>query len=69
MFSDSGRKRLVALILFVSVVAMAFVCLFVGSSHMSVSECLRALAGKSTAANNRIIWNIRIPRVLAALIA
>ena len=48
---------------------MAFVCLFVGSSHMSVSECFRALARKSTAANNRIIWNIRMPRVLAALIA
>ena len=69
MISDSRRKRLTALILFVLVVLMAFVCLFVGSSKMSLSECFRALAGKSTAANNRIIWNIRLPRVLAALIA
>lgn len=48
---------------------MAFVCLFAGSSGMSVSECMAALAKKGTAAQVRIIWNIRIPRVLAALIA
>ena len=36
---------------------------------MSISDGLRALMKKSTAANNRIIWNIRIPRVLAAIIA
>lgn len=48
---------------------MTVVCLFVGSSHMSIADCLDAIAKKSTAANNRIIWNIRMPRVLAALIA
>ena len=36
---------------------------------MTVSDCFAALAKKSTAANNRIIWNIRVPRVLAAIIA
>ena len=69
MISESRRKRLFTLVLFAAVVMMGFVCLFVGSSHMSVSECLCALLKKSTAANNRIIWNIRMPRVLAALIA
>ena len=52
-----------------AVIVFALVCLFVGSSHMSISDGLRALMKKSTAANNRIIWNIRIPRVLAAIIA
>ncbi len=52
-----------------AVVALAFVCLFVGSSNMTLSECFSALAKKGTAAQNRIIWNIRIPRVLAAIIA
>lgn len=69
MISDYRKKRLVTLALFLAVLVMAAVCLFVGSSHMSVSDCLKALAKKSTAANNRIIWNIRMPRVLAALIA
>ena len=52
-----------------AVVVLAFVCLFVGSSNMTLSECFSALAKKGTAAQNRIIWNIRIPRVLAAIIA
>jgi len=50
-------------------VLMAAVCLFVGSSRMSVSDCMAALIKKGSPANVRIIWNIRIPRVLAALVA
>ncbi len=52
-----------------AVIVLAFVCLFVGSSHMSIAECFAALAKKGSAAQVRIIWNIRIPRVLAAIIA
>ena len=69
MISDFRKKRLFTLGLLLAVIIMAIVCLFVGSSHMSVLDCLKALCGKSSGANNRIIWNIRIPRVLAALIA
>ena len=47
MISDTGRKRLFTFSLFVAVVVMAFVCLFVGSSHMSIGDCLRALARNS----------------------
>ncbi len=36
---------------------------------MTVAECFAALAKKGSAAQVRIIWNIRIPRVLAAIIA
>ncbi len=63
------RKPAVILILAIAVFILAFVCLLIGPSRMEVSECLAALAGKSTAGNNRIIWNIRIPRILAAIIA
>ncbi len=52
-----------------AVIIMAFICLFVGSSNMSLSECAAALMKKGVAANIRIIWNIRIPRVLAAITA
>ncbi len=52
-----------------AVLALAFVCLLVGSSHMTVRDCFAALAKKGSAAQVRIIWNIRIPRVLAAIIA
>lgn len=53
----------------IAVILMSFVCLFVGSSHMSISDCFAALAKKGASGNVRIIWNIRIPRVLAAIIA
>lgn len=69
MISDSGKKRTITLIMLLAVLGMAFVCLFVGSSHMSFSECIQALLNRSTAANNRIIWKIRMPRVIAAIIA
>lgn len=55
--------------LLIAVVVLGTVCLFIGSSHMSIADCFAALTRKGTAANVRIIWNIRIPRVLAAIIA
>lgn len=52
-----------------TVVVLAFGCLFAGSSRMSFRDCLDALLRTGTAANVRILWNIRVPRVLAAVIA
>lgn len=63
------RKTSIILFLGTATALLSFLCLFAGSSHMSPGECLAALLQKSTPANNRIIWNIRIPRMLAALIA
>ncbi len=51
------------------VIVLGVGCLFIGYSHMSAEACILALTGKGSAANIRIIWNIRIPRVLAAIIA
>ena len=51
------------------VVLLALLCLFVGSSHMTVGECVSALFGKGSAAQVRIIQNIRVPRMLAAVVA
>lgn len=62
------NDRVIALMT-VLVVLLAVVGLFAGSSRMSFRECLDALLGNGTAANTRILWNIRLPRVLAAVIA
>lgn len=64
-----SRKNTVVTAMLAAVIVMAFVCLFVGSSNMSLGDAFAALAKKGSSANNRIIWNIRIPRVLAAVIA
>ena len=63
------KKRTVIIVMFLSVIILGLVCLFVGSSRMSVAECFEALFGEGTPSQVRIIRNIRIPRVLAAIIA
>ena len=65
------RQVLILLILGIAVLGMAAVCLFIGSSNMTLRQGLAALLKEegASAAQVRIIWNIRIPRVLAALIA
>ncbi|MCM1025329.1 MAG: iron ABC transporter permease [Roseburia sp.] len=63
-------KGIVLVVLAAAVVALSFVCLFVGSSHLSFQDCVAALRKTSENAGDiRIIWNIRIPRVLAAVLA
>lgn len=66
---SNRKKKTVIIILAVLVVALSFFCLFVGSADMSPAECLAAIFKRGTEANIRIIRNIRIPRVLAAIIA
>lgn len=66
---DRKKKILFILFLLLFVFFMTFVCLFAGASRISVKDCFLALLKRSTPAFNRIIWYIRIPRVLAALIA
>ena len=57
------------LITLLLVVLMGIVSLFSGSSQMTIKEALFALMGKGTPAHEKIIWSIRIPRLLAAIIA
>ena len=65
------KKRNMAIIIamLAAVVVAGVACLFVGSSHMTFREALDALFGGGTSAQSRIIWRIRVPRVLAAIIA
>ena len=63
------RNAVIIAIMAVSVILLGIACLFAGSSNMTVAQGLQALMGKGSPAQNRIIWNIRIPRVLAAIVA
>jgi iron complex transport system permease protein len=63
------KNRLAILALTAAVFALGIACLFVGSSNMSFAEALDALLGRGTTAQSRIIWKIRMPRVLAAIVA
>ena len=63
------RNTLVILAMLAAVLLLGVGCLFVGSSDLSFRDALEALLGGGTGAQSRIIWRIRVPRVLAAIIA
>ena len=63
------RNTVVLFAMLLAVAVIGFACLFVGSSNMSIRSALDALLGVGSSAQNRIIWKIRVPRVLAAIIA
>lgn len=63
------RNTILIIAMVISVIVFAIACLFVGSSDMSFADALNALLGGGSGAQSRIIWKIRVPRVLAAVIA
>ena len=69
MLRKRRRNVLVICVMLILVLVLGVQCLFVGSSNMSFTDCVEALKRTGTVANVRIIWKIRIPRVLAAAIA
>ena len=63
------RNTVIVWAMLVSVIMAGIACLFVGSSNLSFADALRALLGSGNDAQSRILWRIRVPRVLAAIIA
>ena len=63
------RNTIVLIAMLLAVLAVGVACLFVGSSNLSFGEALDALLGSGSGAQSRIIWKIRVPRVLAAIVA
>jgi iron complex transport system permease protein len=66
---NNKNIRTAPLLLLAAVIFLAFISLFLGSSNMTISDGIAALLRKGTAANNRIIWSIRLPRIMAAIVA
>ena len=63
------KNTAIILLMLAAVLVTGVVCLFVGSSNMTVRDAANALLGGGSDAQSRIIWRIRIPRVLAAIVA
>ena len=64
-----NRRRVTIVILVAVLLVLTVLCMMAGSSHMTPAECINALFGKGSASQVRIIRNIRIPRVIAAIVA
>ena len=67
--STLWKKILVLVVLAVLVVLFFVIGLLVGSSHLGFVESIQALFGVGDPSSVRIVQNIRLPRVLAALLA
>lgn len=65
----TAKKAIVLVALCCIAVLLTAVCIFVGSSGISFWEVVKALFGAGEEVNIRIVWNIRFPRVLAAIVA
>lgn len=63
------QNLMIIIMMLLAVAVLGVVCLFVGSSNMTVMDVIRAVFGQGSKAQNRIIWNIRMPRVLTAIVA
>ncbi len=58
----------VLLALFVLLLLCALVGMVVGPSHLSLAEVVRALLERDTSPAADIVWRVRLPRVLLALV-
>ena len=60
-------RLLIVLLIAASVLALLAAC-FLGSTPMEFSRVVAALFGQSSVADNIVIWEIRLPRALAAFV-
>lgn len=60
-------RQFTALLIASSVAAILGACM-IGTTPMGLGQALAAFAGQSTVANSIIIWEIRLPRALAAFV-
>ena len=65
----SRKEKIVLISLSVFVPLFFCLCLFLGVSQLPFREAFLALMGRGEATATRILWQIRMPRVLAALLS
>lgn len=66
---DIKKKRIIVLsVLAVSLLILFVGSIFIGSSNLSFVDGLMALFGQSSRVNNIIVQNIRLPRIIAAVL-
>lgn len=63
------RKKIIILIVFLLCIAIALYSLASGSSGLSISEVIKCLLGQGESMSNSIVFNIRLPRIITAILA
>lgn len=67
--SHINRKRGIILILIISTIGLALLGLCVGSSMIPIDNVLEGLFRSGRQAYTTIVWDMRMPRILTALVA
>lgn len=68
LIQSAGKRRVLMLLGFV-VLGLAVAAINAGAVDTTFGQVLRALLGLESGLNNVVIWNIRLPRVVAGIIA
>lgn len=63
-----AKKRLIILGLVFAVFAIAVWSIMIGSNNISLPEVLSALIGQGERNHQIVVWNLRMPRILTAIV-
>ncbi|WP_432409155.1 FecCD family ABC transporter permease [Wukongibacter sp. M2B1] len=67
--SYTGKKSIIALFLLVGISILSIMAINAGSANINPYEIVKSIIGKGTDISNVVIWRIRLPRILGAIIA
>lgn len=65
----TGRKKLILSALLLLTLALAVIAVNAGASRINPVQVIKAICGLETGPSDIVIWNIRLPRVAAGLLA
>jgi iron complex transport system permease protein len=65
----TGRKKLVLVVLVCLIILVAIVAVNAGSMNLNLYQVIQSILGNGSNVSDVVIWRIRLPRILAAIIA
>ncbi|AKA67666.1 FecCD family ABC transporter permease [Clostridium scatologenes] len=65
----TARKRIIVLIVILLIIVFSIFSICAGSSNIKPYQVIMTVLGNGDGISDVVIWNIRLPRVLAAIIA
>ncbi len=64
-----GRKTVIILVLIILVLIFSVISINAGSTNLTLHQVLMSILGYGSESSHIIVWRIRMPRVIAAIIA
>jgi uncharacterized membrane protein YuzA (DUF378 family) len=64
----TGRKKLVLVVLACLIILVAIVAVNAGSMNLNLYQVIQSILGNGSNVSDVVIWRIRLPRILAAIL-